>query len=98
MATQSTLYPATRAYTYRQKTQRSFAAELLSPFDAVFNMLKGDYSAENRLDVAEYFQVSELTIRTQLVNHQILDRDDMDSDLFTQASIVAKRQSFWNPA
>lgn len=86
MATQSTLYPATRAYTYRQKSQRSFAAELLSPFQAVFHMLDGDYSAENQLDVAEYFLVSELTIRTQLVNHQILEREDLDSDLFTQAA------------
>ena len=86
MATQSALYPATRAYTYRQKAQRSFAAELLSPFNAVFNMLEGDYSAENTLEVAEHFQVSELTIRTQLVNHQILDRDDLDSDVFTQAA------------
>ena len=29
------LAPATRSYTYRQKMQRSFAAELLSPFEAV---------------------------------------------------------------
>lgn len=86
MAMQGTLYPATRAYTYRQKAQRSFAAELLSPFNAVFHMLDGDCSAEKQLDVAEYFQVSPLTIRTQLVNHQILEREDLDSDVFTLAA------------
>ena len=37
------LHPATRTYTYRQKAQRSFAAELLSPFEAVDDMLAGDY-------------------------------------------------------
>jgi len=86
MATQGVLYPATRAYTYRQKAQRSFAAELLSPFGAVFNMLNCDYSADNQLEVAEYFQVSELTIRTQLVNHQILEREDLDGDVLALAA------------
>jgi hypothetical protein len=75
------LFPATRAYTYRQKAQRSFAAELLSPFRAVLNMLQGDFSQEKQLDVAEYFGVSEITIRTQLMNHKILEREDLEFDL-----------------
>lgn len=74
------LFPSTRAYTYRQKAQRSFAAELLSPFESVMQMLDGDCSSEKQLDAAEYFQVSPLTIRTQLVNHQILEKEDLDSD------------------
>lgn len=74
------LFPATRAHTYRQKMQRSFAAEFLSPFQTVDGMLSGDYSMENRLDVAEHFGVSELTIRTLLVNHQRLRRDDIEED------------------
>jgi len=78
-----TLHPATRAYTYRQKVQRSFAAELLSPFGAVMNHLQGDFSAEAQADVANHFKVSELTIRTQLVNHRILDRDYLDNDAET---------------
>lgn len=86
MAPQGVLYPATRTNTYRQKAQRSFAAELLSPFISVLDMLDGDYSAENQLDVAEYFKVSPLTIRTQLVNHQILEREDLDSDVFPLAA------------
>lgn len=79
------LFPATRAYTYRQKAQRSFAAELLSPFAAVLNMLQGDFSQEKQLDVADYFGVSEITIRTQLMNHKILDREDLEIDVTAAA-------------
>ncbi len=74
------LFPATRAHTYRQKVQRSFAAELLSPFEAVEGMLAGDYSMENRQDVAENFHVSEWTTRTLLVNHRRLEREDLEED------------------
>ena len=72
------LLPATRAYTYRQKMQRSFAAEFLSPFDAVDKMLDGDHSTENQQEVADYFDVSELTIRTLLVNHRRIAREDFE--------------------
>jgi len=80
------LFPATKAYTYRQKMQRSFAAELLSPFDAMANMLQGDYSDENLHYVGEHFGVSEMTIRTQLVNHKILEREDLDPEVFAAAA------------
>jgi hypothetical protein len=75
------LLPATRAYTYRQKVQRSFAAEFLSPFEAVDAMLDGDYSMERQLDVAEHYNVSPLTIRTLLVNNGRLDRQDLNEEL-----------------
>ena len=75
------LHAATRAYTYRQKMQRSFAAELLSPFAAVDAMLARDYSAEAQADVAEHFRVSERTILTLLVNHRRVDREELDEDL-----------------
>jgi hypothetical protein len=75
------LYAATRAYTYRQKMQRSFAAELLSPFATVDAMLAGDYSAEAQADVAEHFQVSERTILTLLVAHHRVEREELDEDL-----------------
>lgn len=78
---QTRLHVATRAYTYRQKMQRSFAAELLSPFEAIDPMLAGDYSSEAQQDVAAHFQVSDLTIRTLLVNHGRLERDELDPDL-----------------
>lgn len=75
------LHAATRAYTYRQKMQRSFAAELLSPFAAVDAMLAGDYSGEAQADAAEHFQVSERTILTLLVNHHRVEREELDEDL-----------------
>jgi len=55
------LFAATRSHTYRQKMQRSFAAESLAPFGAVDEMLADDYSMENQQEAAEHFMVSELT-------------------------------------
>ena len=86
MNAEGRLRPATRAYTYRQKAQRSFAAELLSPYTAVLNMLQGDFSQERQLDVAEHFSVSELTVRTQLVNHNVLDREDLEIESMSAAA------------
>lgn len=70
------LLPATRARSYRQKMQRAFAAELLSPFAFADDMMKGDYSDEKQTEVAEHFRVSTMTIRSQLVNHGRIDLDD----------------------
>ena len=80
------LHPATRAYTYRQKAQRSFAAELLSPFEAVDEMLAGDYSLERQQDVAEHFDVSPMTIDTLLKNHGRLEREGFDADFEVAAA------------
>ena len=74
------LYPAT-GWHYRQKVQRSFAAEFLSPFTAVEEMLAGDCSADSRQDVADYFNVSDHLIRTLLVNHRRLAHDYLDDDI-----------------
>lgn len=68
------LLPATRSGTYRQKAQRAFAAELLSPFQQVDAMLDGDYCEQAQQDVADHFDVSCLTIRTQLANHRRIGR------------------------
>ncbi len=70
------LFPVTRTRSYRQKMQRAFAAEFLSPFAAVDDMLDGDYSEEKQDEAARYFNVSPMTIRTQLVNHGRIDLDD----------------------
>ena len=74
------LYPATRASTYRQKAQRSFAAEFLSPFKEIEHELGGDFSVEAQQEIAEHFQVSPLVVRTLLVNHGRLDRAELDED------------------
>jgi len=71
------LFPATRTRSYRQKMQRAFAAELLSPFDVVNDMMEGDYSSdEKQSQVAEHFNVSEMMVRTQLLNNHRIDRSD----------------------
>ena len=62
------LSPATQAYSYRQKAQRAFAAELLSPYDAVADMLGADTSEERQAEAAEHFEVSPLAIWTMLAN------------------------------
>lgn len=67
--------PATRAYTFRQKAQRSFAAELLSPFATVEAMLDGDTSEEAIERAARHFEVSTMTITTLLVNNRRLERE-----------------------
>ncbi len=62
------LSPATQSHSYRQKVQRAFAAELLSPYEAVVDMLGTDTSEEHQAEAAEHFQVSPLAIWTMLVN------------------------------
>ena len=69
------LTPATRSYSYRQKAQRAFAAELLSPWETVKTMLDNDYSHENQEQVADYFAVSQRTINTQVANHEGIGRE-----------------------
>lgn len=69
------LAPATRSYSYRQKAQRAFAAELLSPWESVQAMLGADYSDENKEQVAGYFIVSDWTIGTQVANHTGIGRE-----------------------
>jgi hypothetical protein len=73
----ATLLPATRAYTFRQKAQRSFAAEFLSPFGVIEDMLQGDFSPEAIEEVAEHFDVSTMTIETLLRNHGLIEREPM---------------------
>lgn len=74
------LRAATRADTYRQKMQRSFAAELLSPFQGVEEYLGEDLSQDAQEDAAAHFQVSPRVILTLLVNHRRLGREQLGDD------------------
>ena len=65
--------------------QRAFAAEFLSPFQAVEEFLAGDYSTETQDDAARHFNVSERTIRTLLVNHGRIERDELDGETASAA-------------
>lgn len=61
--------PVTDTGTARQKIQRAFAAEFLSPIDSLDEYLNGDYSPEAIEVAGEYFGVSELAITSHLANH-----------------------------
>ena len=79
-STPERLTPATPVGTYRQQMQRAFAAELLCPIEALTAELCDDFSSESRQEAANKFQVSELAVRTTLINHRILDRDELSND------------------
>lgn len=80
------LYPATSAKTYQQQLQRAFAAELLCPFEATLEMLAGDYSEESQMGVAAHFQVSGMTVQTQLLNHGVVAQTTADDERFALAA------------
>ncbi|NBC34471.1 MAG: hypothetical protein GVY13_17485 [Alphaproteobacteria bacterium] len=79
------LFIAPTTYTYRQKLQRAFAAELLCPVKGAQEMLGDDASDERLDDIAEYYQVSDRLVRTLLVNNGILPSDSMRIDREPQA-------------
>ncbi len=77
------LHAATHAYTYRQRLQRSFAAELLCPYEAVDDFLQGDFGTEAVEDAAAHFNVSTMTVQTMLANRGEISKDglrDVDAE------------------
>ena len=85
---QDCLFPATEAITYRQKQQRAFAAELLCPFESLTEKLEGDFSDEAMEDAAHYFEVSPLTVKNTLLNHNLLERESCNNNLLDRSSYV----------
>lgn len=75
--TEEGLRPATRAYTYRQKMQRAFAAELLCPVASLVDFLQDDFSDEAREEAAALFDVSPFAVTAVLVNNGKLERDEI---------------------
>ena len=69
------------AYTYRQKLQRAFAAELLCPFAALDALLEGDYSESAQEDAAQHFDVSDRVVVRQLRNHGRLETSALDDEI-----------------
>lgn len=74
--TNERLYPATVSHSYRQKMQRAFAAEFLCPFQAIKTMVGDNPSEEEQTEVAKHFKVSEMTVRAQLVNNNLLPTEN----------------------
>lgn len=54
--------------------------DAVCPHEALEDFLAGDSSPELLADAADHFRVSELAVRTLLVNHGRLSREDLDSD------------------
>ncbi|MEQ1866248.1 MAG: hypothetical protein ABL996_16545 [Micropepsaceae bacterium] len=79
-ASPTRFFPSTQSSTYRQQVQRAFAAHLLCPFQPLEQMLAGDYSQEAIEDAARHYIVSPLVVRTLLVNHGRLEREDLEGD------------------
>lgn len=71
------LHPATRTYTYRQKTQRAFAGEFLCPIESLADQLDGDYSDDAQEDAADRYRVSPLAVTTLLVNNGLIERREI---------------------
>lgn len=80
------LVPVSGAYTYRQKLQRAFAAELLCPFNALDVFLDGDYSEPAQDDAAHYFLVSDRVVNRQLQNHGRLGSSAFDAETLGTAN------------
>jgi hypothetical protein len=72
------LHLATAQNTYRQKLQRAFAAELLCPIEALKALLKDDFSDDAIQGAADLFGVSPMTVTVQLLNNDVLERDELD--------------------
>ena len=68
------LSPATMSYSYRQKAQRSFAAELLCPWHAIKEYFERGYDHEDIEQVATLFKVSKMVVGNVLENNSNLDR------------------------
>jgi Domain of unknown function (DUF955). len=67
--------------TSRQKYQRAFAAEFLCPLDSLQAYLDNDYSESAIEDAAEYFDVSQQTIETILINNRLIFSSHRVNDL-----------------
>lgn len=65
------LSPATRSYSYRQKAQRAFAAELLCPWHAIEGYFEDGFDDDSIDQVAARFQVSERVVENVLDNNRI---------------------------
>ena len=76
------LSPATSSYSYRQKAQRAFAAELLSPWETVLMMLQSDHTEEKMERVADHFGVSSWTIGNLVRNNRGVSRQQADDEGF----------------
>lgn len=64
------------AETWTEKANRAFAAEFLAPSRAISERIAGNRLSASRVaDLAEEFDVSELVIKHQIKNHNLVDNE-----------------------
>jgi hypothetical protein len=71
---QDKILPSTKEKTYRQKFQRAFAQEFLCPYHELKEFMGKDKTEDRIENAAAYFMVSQLLIRTVLVNKKELQQ------------------------
>ncbi len=72
---ESSFAPLSRTKTERQKFQRAFAQSFLCPFDEVLELIGAEKPNDTHIEmIARHFHVSELVVRTLLVNKGLLPR------------------------
>lgn len=67
--------PVTDSRTHRQKLQRAFAAEFLSPIESLKDFMRDGFSAEAVEEAGEHFGVSERAVESHLANHRLIPFD-----------------------
>lgn len=72
---EESLHPATGSDTFRQRTQRAFAAEFLCPYEALLDFLKKDFSETAQAEAGRHFLVSPWAVKTILVKKHRLPRE-----------------------
>jgi len=92
----SSLGAITGTDTSRQKFQRAFAAALLCPPDSLWEYLGTTKPTDSDIgEAARYFHVNERTVRTVLVNKNLIDRRRLNQPLIdpldaSQIDVVAE--------
>lgn len=69
--------PLTDRGTARQKMQRAFAAEFLTPINEIHDLIGDEYTIERFEEVGDRYGVSALAVRSHLANHGFLSPEDV---------------------
>jgi hypothetical protein len=63
--------PGTDSSSFRQKVQRSFAAQFLTPIDSLLERLNGKIDEDSVTEAASFFNVSPFAVQSHLVNNRV---------------------------
>ena len=69
--------------------QRAFAGEFLCPFEELEQILDADFNDDSIQDAGQHFNVSDIAVRTLLVNHRLIDKKSAGEDFDVPSSAAA---------